>query len=365
MKNDIDFDELDRAVTSLMGGMPNTANTSDDNPQPKTLSINQTLKPDEAPVYEKLDEVAKRIGSETLLTDNEMPKVNNLDAVREIGEQTAGTNAEPAGFSPVQQSGREAPLNQPRTDVQVSSPQRTAVGRFMDVVHPSSDMKSSPVNMQPVSTPPQDAQASTVKEAPVSAVSSQLPSKFGGAVAPGQTGESAAPVGSSLPSDIEVTSPFIPDAKVEKRPLGDPVAPEEKGSDDFSHLDHPEEIVAINSEAIARQEARKSTQEVLDASKFDTTKSVEQEIREIESKHAEAEQSSQAEALRVVESVEKPVAAHPSGQGAIYDVQDYHQPVHSSAKRKSGWGVVVIVVIIILLAAAIGVGVYLLLGLGN
>lgn len=335
MKNDIDFDELDRAVSSLMGGA--TVKAEDETPQSKTLSITTTLKPDEGPSYEKLDEVAKKIGSETVIADDDTTRVKDLGEISHTEPQSIAINGTTAPVLPSEEQ---------KSVAAIPAATRPSSGRFMDVVHPSSDMKSPGAAPQP-KTPEQPAtvqSTSVAKNAPL--------------------------------ASIELTSPFITDAKVDKRPLGDPFAdPTPQGKElsqaEIGENDAPEEIVAINSEALARVEASKDTQSVLDATKIDaTTDAIDQQLQAIESIHAEPVPSTVDASLRAVESVDTANAkgAAPQGgqpQGAIYDVKEYHQPLNHPPKRKSGWGVVVIIVIIIILAAAIGAGAFFLLGLGN
>lgn len=325
MKNDIDFDELDRAVNSLMGGSAGTLKSADEI-KPKTLSISPTLKPGEEPEYEKVDEVAKRIGNEALITDTDPTIVKNIGEISHAdATQSTDSIAVTKGQSgDVQAEGASV-------SVAVSTPvapaaSRPAVGRFMDVVHPSSDMKS----------------ASTNQAAPLSAEA-----------APPQVAmeKQEAPI-----SDVEIASPFLPDAKVEKRPLGEAV--NSSFGDDLLQFDAPEEIVAINSEAIKRHGSDKNSQEVLDASKYNEESTVDKELRALEAIGDTQALNTQAEELQAVESVDAKLAVDGGAQSQVSSLS--HPP-----KQKSGWGIVVIIVIIIVLAAAIGAGAYFLLGLAN
>lgn len=108
---------------------------------------------------------------------------------------------------------RTAPQPEPR-DVVVPRPVQTAApamrrngGRFMDVVHPSSDMRTrsnEPVNIQPL--------APEKSAGPVESAAPATP----------------APPNSPLTAELEfeetwqapLDSPFLPDAQVQKRPLG-------------------------------------------------------------------------------------------------------------------------------------------------
>lgn len=351
MKNDIDFDELDRAVNSLMGGAA-TTRSADDTPKATTLSISTTLQPDETPTYDRLGEVAKKIGSETFIAENDTSIVKNLGEIarddsvaspvledaelvsvvqqeEEVVEPTPTPNPEPSIVS--------MPVQPPSASV-IPAAQRPSSGRFMDVVHPSSDMKVS------VPPPRDPAVEPTPNPEPLPIV--------------------AAPVQELPAVDVELSSPFLPDAKVEKRPLGDPTAPAKEL--DYIPNDISEEIVAINSEAVTTEEASKSTQNILDATKIEPVVSeVDQQLQAIESAQVQTVSGDEAAALRAVESVDASVVPAADPQGAIFDVEEYHQPLAHPAKQKSGWGVVIVIVVIIVLAAAVGAGAYFLLGLGN
>lgn len=349
MKNDIDFDELDRAVNSLMGGAA-TVRSADDTPIATTLSISTTLQPDETPTYDRLGEVAKRIGSETFVAENDTSVVKNLgeiarddtapspvlaDAELATGVQQQEVVVEP---TPVVESLPVVPAPVQPTINEIPAVQRPSSGRFMDVVHPSSDMK--------VSVP--SPRTATVEPTPVVEPLPVVP----------------APVQDFAVADVELSSPFLPDAKVEKRPLGDPTAPAKEL--DYIPNDISEEIVAINSEVTTTEEAGKSTQKILDATKIEPVVSeVDQQLQAIESTQVQTVSGDEAAALRAVESVDATVVPAVDPQGAIFNVDEYHQPLAHPAKQKSGWGIVVIIVVIIVLAAAVGAGAYFLLGLGN
>lgn len=359
MKNDIDFDELDKAVNSLMGGVPGT---DDDAELQKTLTISTTLQPGENPEYEKLKEVAKGIGDETFVTDSDP------DIVKDLGEI-----ASPNAPTTPNESLRAAqsitiPSTSVKTPITSSTPvepivpaassaatPRSAGGRFMDVVHPSSDMRTAPTKDTTLSAPAAaPAPSAPVVEKPAPAVSRPTPTP-----AP-EVHDAATPP----------LTPFLPDAKVEKRPLGDPLAApvtvavsEQSQSDDIVSSPTegaPEEIVAINSEAKARSAIDTDDQSVLDAAAIIT-----------EENNAEVEQLSGIEAEEItpagssIQQVESVAAEHeavstPAGAN-MYDVQ----PLGHPAKRRSGWGIVLIIVIIILVAGALGAGAYFYFGLGT
>ena len=361
MKNDIDFDELDKAVSSLMGAVsPSQAQNGEASSQ-KTLSINTTLQPDEKPRYDKLDEVAKAIGSETLVTGGEKSAVQSLEP--ETPPVTKEEVPEVAPKAP--EPPEESPL--PVVPVPVAKPaaSRPAGGRFMDVVHPSSAMRSTarestlaqPANPTPAVTAPDIEQAKAAAAAPDVALETPL-------------------------------TPFLPDAKVEKRPLGGGAVPspfteqvpgESTGqAPAIPATEEPQpviqETISINSEK--DETLHRDSQPVLDATSFQVDETQSANLQAIESRELDEPQLSGDKSIHAVESGDTehlttqstdttpgdtPEAAKPGG---IYDVKDYHQPLDHPKQQKSGWGVVVIIIIVIVLAAALGAAAYFILGLG-
>lgn len=227
--NELDFDELDKAVNSLMGGM-NTEkrNTALDDPEDTVVTLDGPAHDDAA----KPVAPAPATNSSATLSPSESPQ----------------TTPAPASSRPAQ------PLAVKRR------------GQFMDMVHPSSDMKtvtSAPrregVTVQPSSpfVPPALSQfgageAGTELKpepaAPVLDVVTPAPSESPEFPASPKTEEgpaksewpdpidmdaSVAPSSNEteVPSEViqevaspvqdePLSSPFLPDAKVEKRPLG-------------------------------------------------------------------------------------------------------------------------------------------------
>lgn len=339
---DIDFDELDKAVNSLMGGVrPKSAKDED---QVNTLSINTTLKDDEKPEYEKLDKVASKIGDEALTPDDEQEKVENLPSLPD-SEPEPKPEPEPDTESKVESKPvvDEPPVkSEPPASPAVKRP---STGRFLDMVHPSADMRGS--SQSSVSVPSRSTP-----------VASHLPKP------------SKPPVPSS-PAALS-QSPFLPDAKVEKRPLGGepPTGDAEPDEDPVSPpVDTPEpadeivETTAINNDEKKVDDGSGDEQRPLDPTTFDVEAAMqERKLQSIEA--AEATEPAPPKSLQAVESadtgktvqniVDEPVTK----AGSIYSVEEYHQQVAHPAKQKSGWTIVVIIIVIIVLAAAAAGGAY-------
>lgn len=228
---DIDFDELDKAVNTLMGSSPKPANgqQSDDDQTPpqNTLSIGDSLPPGQAPSYDKIGEVAKKIGSDALTeTDETENAVRDLDGNGNISANNdtvppAPNQPDLSVASPIMNPAPPvAPApSAPNTVDTVSSPVSSApapvptptptpasppppTGRFMDVMHPSSDMRN-PLTQPTVPSP-----------------ASEMPAGINPIPATPST-PSSAPTLNQAPAP---QSPFLPNAEVQKRPLGSPMS---------------------------------------------------------------------------------------------------------------------------------------------
>lgn len=309
--SDIDFDELDRAVNGALGNAP----ASD--------PAHSESEPTQEPVID-IPEPA------------ETPEIKHVE--RTVMDPTTPEKKAPAPSAPAT---------------------RRSSGRFMDMVHPSSDMRPGTGEI-PKEVKPQPA--------PVVEPISQ----------PSEASKWNEPL----------ESPFLPDAKVEKRPLGGDNAPEVKPFDFQGLLDEPKEELL---EAPEEQELLEATS-MPDPIDFAAASAV---TPEIEEKAIEPEESVKEEQLSIEETpvpqeapfpietptqpqvleypqpvVEEPVGPtsitpqykeQPSSNqesGAIYDTESYHQPVAQPVKKKSSWLTIMWIVILVALGAAAGWAVY-------
>lgn len=450
---DLDFDELDRAVNSLM---TNATKAKPDEPvseeagQEKTLDITPTLNDGATPSFDKLSEAtAKTADAATLQPQTQTPEVS-------AAASTAATEPKAAP----RQAG---PL-----------PAFRRGGRFMDVVHPSANMKKPEaparvsrqgVTVAPLSTPkeePEQSQQQNLEPAeaapaqpsepekptplavpsrppvePHAAAKSDWPDPLEvagfthdeskdepAAKSPSQespvmpektdvpknsptTDETEDPTAtpdetsSQKPENTEseppkddadqspLTSPFLSDAKVEKRPLGG-VAPSEEveepghapvlgaaseekksvndpaaqlpASPEEVELELPEELqgdlVAIEADTSTHPQPAPETtdkkEEPGEPVANETKTPAPQPARDQDEKRETAGPTSIPQQYR-----EEPSTGS-KDNGAIYDTSTYHQPLAHPDKKKSGWLVVVWIVAILLLGAGGGAALYLL-----
>lgn len=384
---DIDFDELDKAVNSLMGGVKST---SEDSSQ-KTLAISTTLKEGEEPVYDKLRRVAEKIGSETIQQPSEtteiIPDTAPQAAPLELTSAPTVATPKPSVTPAEKPTSTVAPA-----PVAAPEPKQKASGRFMDVMHPSSDMTtpgSGSSETKPVPAPAPAAPAIAVptrepKKTPIVPISAPDPEPVP-VVAPVEVEVPAGPATVETPPEpsAPLTSPFLPDPKVEKRPLGGQPAPEEKEL--TSGLD------VSTLEAPLKSDTSTDAQVTPDATNPDLPLELHSDLLEIEKNAAElipdepeAEpESAQPELVKldvvapapkettqksaVAESAPAPATLdtsasdedHPS-DGAIFDTSQYHTPVAHPAKHGREWLWIVVIIVIVIISAAGGAAFYLL-----
>jgi hypothetical protein len=377
---DIDFDELDKAVNSLMADVPKTSVSND--PPEKTVEITTT--------------------------DTTTPVANDM----------------PVPITPALQPVK-AP-EEPKMATLQATPASRRGGRFMDVVHPSSDMKKPETprisrqgaTIAPRATPVQPEHVPPVKistdtsESPADAehaknviesVSLDEPAVtpktdwpdpldmagFGEkSKSTSSASEPTEPVGEEKSEPVTVpeepvnepplTSPFLPDMKVEKRPLGGNVLEEPPKEDDGDLprvINEDEQLPAtaddvkpllpdeLHSDLVAIEsdttEPKEAMEEKTEAS---TTPKTEKPSAWVEP--TKEEKPEEAAVPVGPASIPQQYREEPSTgdqkNGAIYDTANYHQPLAHPAKQKSGWMWVVWIVLILIIGAGGGAALYFL-----
>ena len=342
---DFDFDELDKAVSGALG---KKTPVNDDRieavivPEPETVTTPE-VEPEETP--------------------SDTPKIISLS-------------------TPVQ-TARSTPAA------------RRSSGRFMDMVHPRSDM--TPKTSESLSPKPQPQPISTVEPTPAP-------------IEPLQSIE-------EILKPLE--SPFLPDTKVEKRPLGgssssqfdtsslteEPILNRLEAPDDprleAENMPDPIDFAIENGHVDLDLEmdtkAHVETKAVVESIPEDVSAEVEPTIDESAIDNIEATEAvEEVEAVKAIEPVEQtpapknegkePAPSHseatelivdqPTGptsitqqyteqksstaeSGAIFDTEAYHQPLAQSVKKKSGLLVIVWIVLLVVLGAAAGGAFYI------
>jgi hypothetical protein len=394
---DLDFDELDKAVNSLMTNANKSEPPSSEG-EVRTIDIPPTLDENAIPSFSNLNQAVAKI--EGVSSPDTAPVAN-------------ATPVTPVAAVPAPSSAMAVPVP--------SSLAARRRGRFMDVVHPSSDMTKTSVPARPVSrqgmtigrgepsAPVVAAQPNPpVEEQPVPEVVQPAPETNSSPanewpdpleMADFKPEAPKASISDNLEADLmaeaektddnaPLTSPFLSDAKVEKRPLGGsaiafagsdladqstaPAAGD--GADAPKDEDHsnsqlpaspteqpvqlPEELqgdlMAIESDTHMGLPKTEETHPTVEPESHpDTT------VSEAKTE-VEAPREVSAGPISIPQQYREEPSTTPEESGTIYDTDSYHQPLSHPAKKKSGWLWVVAIVVILLLGAAGGAALYFL-----
>lgn len=330
------------------------------------------------------DELDRAVNS--VLSDTEKaPETNYIEAQPEPASSTPDASSEPRVTQAVDNSSVPA-IHSTSLPVAVKPalPATRRSGRFMDVVHPSSDMKNAKMTAPPV--PKAMTFTPFVQEA--DDVQSAYPSvDYALDLPTAQLSEVIEPQ--------HLTSPFLPDAKVEKRPLGgspvdtlstdtiEPIAfslDPRVESEEGTGIDSSEIEIAVEDDKQLTPDVEKSipllpvelgsdllTVEAEDSMMADEltfdTKAASIPTFETE-KHLEAA-SPVSPAGEKVTSPAMVIGSIPqqyteqsstgdTSHAPIYDTGDIHEPLSHPAIKKSGWLWVVWITLILALGAGIG-----------
>lgn len=316
---DIDFEELDRAVNSVLGGAPVTRTASDD------VQKNETV------------------------VEIPTTSVNTLPGVQ--------TPAEPAVDS-VAVSGSPAA--------------RRSSGRFMDFVHSSSDMRANtstptaaPVEqpvVQPVapviSTEEEAEQVSIAEDTfswpdPLDVPQSRdMQASQEEEVVPQEAPTPELPVEESKQeeTDTPLETPFLTDTKIEKRPLGA-----------FSAEPAAATPLAFPTDPIV--EEAPITPPVTEPVAVETPVVEEAPVEPIEEPAPVAVVTSTPEAaptgpISIAQQYQEQPNTTDQPSGAIYDTEAYHQPLAHPTKKSSGLWVILWILGLIVLGGGVGAAVY-------
>jgi hypothetical protein len=356
---ELDFDELDKAVNSIMAGVDTSKrNTALDDPEDKVVSIDAS-QAEASPVATTPEPVVVAPSVEAKPAQDVQPAVS------------------PAPATPLAVKRR---------------------GQFMDVIHPSSDMKTAsaapkregvsiqpvepftvpepkpvdnePMNLEPTTPPVVDVVTTeaTVTVEPASPTESEAestqtqawPDPIDAAVQVEEKEATAAdesPV-ESLPDDVvnevssteaeqPLSSPFLPDAKVEKRPLGTAASfPESVATPDIATPaptplpdELKDDVMSLESSSTEASPAEPSTQE-------DSSHSV------------KASAASTATTPALPGSIPQQYSEQPStgeqSNSSIYDTSTHHQPLDTGAKKASPVKWVILAVVLLIVGALAG-----------
>jgi len=279
----------------------------------------------------------------------------------------------------------------------------------MDVVHPSMDMKKpdtpapKPVSRQGATIAPSPSMTTPVTPSPEEPAQTPAPEPVSAApqpaMAPATTAhqpqatsdwpdplelatekadmpltdkpEEQAKEGTdtnSQPESTPLTSPFLPDTKVEKRPLGGaaptdavPELPVAGTGKEGLTVDDPNAQLPPEPETTAPLPAELQGDLVAIESGSAKEATVSHNAAAPEEKPAEAtvteppaEENKPTGPVSIPQQYREEPSTGDQQSGAIYDTDTYHQPLAHPAKKKSGWLWVVWIILILVVGAGAG-----------
>lgn len=307
---ELDFDELDKAVNDLM------ASTSSSPGQDSGSSVTQPTESTPAPAVKSSTE----------------PEVTKTEAT------SVAANSSPA------------------PSLVAPAPPVASRGRYMDVIRPSaataSPSASSSTSREGVQiNPPAAGAEETAKELapqPESVVADQVESSNDSSSdisidTPAETPAETEPVDGA--AEEPIASPFLPDAQVEKRPLGAPVAADSETISEANSVTEPSTANADDSSV--EQTPEGETSDLGNSSPIDSLpEELHEDIRAVEadnthSKYDENDTVAAPEPAvqpEVVSEIPQQYTEQPSTgdqtNGAIYDTANYHQALTGTTVKK-------------------------------
>lgn len=323
---DLDFDELDKAVNTLMAGVDSSKrNTALDEPEDKVVSLD----------------------------------VNTAEAGNEPKAE------EPVVESPVEVAAEESTelteASVVTTPVAPSSLATKRRGQFMDVMHPSSDMKvaAKPIRRNTtVLSPSTDISATTTSDPDPSP--------------PLISEEVQTPAFTTEP----LSSPFLPDAKPPKRPLGGVVTAEDTTETpavtDTKHspIDLDAEIQTPVAEPTVLPAELGSDILAVESNDLsgvanEPAKEVAQPIEPIDdiADHHAPEPSSVPAGGSIPQQYTEAPSTGDQTSGSIYDTANYHQAISAEAtegKKSSPLKWILLAVALLVVGGGVGIGYFFL-----
>ena len=373
---DIDFDELDRAVNSIMSGNGKSV-------RPSAVTV----------THDEVDPLVRTMPANvTPQTNNDVAPPQAADLQMKAQTQTAPV----AATTPVVSPAESVPSATDQSARPVASPVVGSIvparrsGQFMDVVRPAAVRGNRTTTSTASRTVSRNA--STIE--PLAAAHPVPNLDELDALLKSDDSDVSAP------SQMAIESPFITDAKVEKRPLGSELsaAPDEETpegasavpvsilmpkSTDADEQDDGASDTAAEDELAEKQRRAAMPAELtpdllsIESSSADQASAVPRDDTPVQPIASVPKATPQLVEQRPVRTPTSPVSAgaiaiQPQYQqspakadvdevNSIYDTASYHQPLAHPEKRKAGWSWVVWVLGLLILGAGGGALAYYLL----
>jgi hypothetical protein len=400
---DLDFDELDRAVNSLMTNVSKTPEPKKTDENEQTLTITPTLKDDVAPSFQTLDKTVAQINNASTST-SESP-VETTSPV--VTDKPANSSTIP----PASRRGRFMDMVRPSASPRVSETTRPA-SRQGATIEPTGPLladviaPSSPIGLSATKTPTASSKKDedSIGEWPDPIEMTSVPEPVNKDKDDESLSKTLQPTSDELAKPVVADSytplatPFLADTKVEKRPLGgtaveadtlesteqqnmeeeqktapqsDEAAQLPADPTEIAPLQLPEEL---SGDLVALEAGANTTAMTPDAVATPEAEAAQPGQKPIESKMGAINDPSQPPVADVIPNPdEKLLPAGPISipqqyreepstgdkqSGSIYDTDTYHQPLSHPAKKKSGWMWVIWIIAILLVGAGCGAALY-------
>ena len=367
--SDIDFDELDKAVNNLMKDA--SVGKTDDAENNTPVGVIDNSPEDTKPMTVQTDDVALSARESVAVTATPAaPAQTGPTATKPIVTRRRGQFmdivAPQSSQKPAAPIRREAMTIKPTTEnIVFDTPEPVSSSTNLAFENGESNFVSAepveitgnddqpmpdPIDFQKKLDPENDVPESGNIEEPVDAKPSDT-------------------------AELPLTSPFLPDAKVEKRPLGGaaPLTLENLGPE--LELEKNEQSTAMPAElhpelAVLESEDTSTIagQDAPSSSPAEASKARETTINETVESAPNPEQKSASASLPSAENTPEDVLTKASASipqqyeekqsesqssaGSIYDTQEYHQPLQHPEKKKSSIVIIVLILTCILLGAA-------------
>ncbi len=305
--------------------------------------------------------------------DNKDFDFDEIDrAVNSATNNTASENDDTTNYDQVKSADNQ--MDKPVAATPALAGRRSS-GQFMDVVHPSSDMRRPPMK-----TPERPTYQATVPEEPVIPLELEAPEPEKTEL-PSPTIQSDVwentkndnedadidRISDDLDSELDKKpepedtpdTPFLSDAKVEKRPLG------AFSNDSSATTDEPPELLEKKDESLPDELQGKLL--TIESNESIATPENQKEIQSV----APVEETPEIEpdtkpvpivvdntpkaATSITQQYQEKPSTGDRDSGAIYDTDSYHKALIKPIKKKHSWTLILWIVIII--AAGIGAGV--------
>jgi hypothetical protein len=400
---DLDFDELDRAVNSLMTNVSKTPEPKKTDENEQTLTITPTLKDDAAPSFQTLDKTVAQINN----TSTSAPEASVETPSPVITDKPASSSA----LAPASRRGRFMDMVRPNASPRVSETTRPTSRQgatieptgplLADVIAPSSPVGLSATK---TSTASPEKDKGSIGEWPDPIEMTSVAEPVNNDKDDESLSKTLKPTSDELAkpavadSYTPLATPFLTDTKVEKRPLGGVAAEadtlestepqnikeEQKitpQSDEAAQLPaDPTEIAPLqlpeelSGDLVALEAGANTTAMSPDAVVTPEAEAVQVGQKPVEPMMKATDDSSQSPVVDATPNPdEKLLPAGPISipqqyreepstgdkqSGSIYDTDTYHQPLSHPAKKKSGWMWVIWIIAILLVGAGCGAALY-------